>query len=90
MDDYIINISNEDHFRTTEWRMTIDLRSLSDLAGKREKDQYNGGTFVDVPYPRAKKLLKLIWEYGTEEDHAKVERNVKNKKLLSYWKEMKL
>lgn len=86
MDDYIIRISNDDHFRTTVWRMTIDLRALSDLAGKRMEDKYNGGTFVDVPIPRAKKLLKLIREYGTQEDFQKVDRNLKNKRLLSYWK----
>lgn len=86
MDDYIIRISNDDHFRTTVWHMTIDLRALSDLAGKRMEDNYNGGTFVDFPLPRAKKLLKLIREYGTQEDFGKVERNLKNKKLLNYWK----
>ena len=90
MDDYIIKLSNADHFRTTEWKMTIDIRTLSDLAGKRVEDKYNGGTFVDMPLPRAKKLLKLIREYGTEEDFGKVERNLKNKKLLQYWRAITL
>jgi hypothetical protein len=36
LDDYIIKLSNADHFRTTEWKMTIDIRTLSDLAGNKQ------------------------------------------------------
>lgn len=88
MDEYCVFLSNIDGFRDTAWTMTIDLKRLSEQAGKRAKDLYNGGSFVDFPIPRAKKLLKLIREYGTQEDFKKVERFVENKKLAAYWKEL--
>lgn len=85
----IICISNSGRFRTTAWKMTIDLDELARSAGKRVKDGYNGGAFVDVPLPRARRLLKLIREYGTEKDFEKCfDAFRKNEKLLKYWKEL--
>lgn len=89
-DAHIITISNSGRFRTTAWKMTIDLDELTRSAGKRVKDGYNGGSFVDVPLSRAKRLLKLILEYGTEPDFEKCDRVFrKNEKLYRYWKEMR-
>ena len=84
----IINISNSDHFRTTAWKMTIDLDELARSAGRRVNDR--GEIFVDIPLPRAKKLLRLIREYGTENDFEKCDSAFRgNEKLLKYWKELR-
>lgn len=90
MDENIIRISNAGTFRTSSWKMTIDLDVLVKDAGRRCKDGYNGGTFVDIPIPRAKKLLQLILEYGTEQDIQKVDRVIaKHEKLGPYWKKLR-
>lgn len=90
MDDYIIRLSNAGGFRETEWNMIIDLKAVADQAGKRVKDEYNGGMFVDYPVPRAKKLLKLILEYGSEEDLQACDKYLAiNQKLYSWWKEVR-
>lgn len=83
----LIKLSNADCWQNTSWRMTIDLKELAESAGKRLRDGYNGGSYVEYPIPRAKKLLKLIREYGTDADFMKCDEYLKtNKKLYSYWK----
>lgn len=88
MENHIIQISNKGHFRDTEWNMTIDLDDLTTSAGGKRKDGYSG---VSIPLTRAKKLLKLILEYGTEEDFQKCDVALsKNNKLWKYWMEMRV
>lgn len=85
----IIYISNAGHFRTTEWKMTINLDELARSAGKRGFDGYNGCSYVDMPLPRAKRLLRLIRDYGTEKDFEKCFDAFRtNERLLKYWKEI--
>lgn len=90
MDENILYISNAGTFRTSSWKMTIDLDVLVKDAGRRCKDYYNGGSFVSIPLFRAKKLLQLILEYGTEQDLQKVDRViVKHEKLGPYWEKLR-
>lgn len=90
MDENIIHVSNDGTFRTSSWKMIIDLDVLVKDAGRRCKDQYNGGSFVSIPIPRAKKLLQLIREYGSEQDLQKVDRIiVKHEKLGPYWEKLR-
>lgn len=90
MDETIIRLSNSDHFRTTSWKMMIDLKELVGSAGKRIPDKYNGGTMVSYPLPRAKKLLRLIRDFGTEEDFQKCDRVLaKHEKLKKYWEALR-
>ena len=90
MDNNIIILTNNDHCRTTAWKMILDLREIADRSGRRVKDNYNGGTFVSYPLPRAKRLMKLIAEYGKEEDFEKCDKYFsQNKKLLKYWMEIR-
>ena len=90
MDNNIITLTNEGRFRTSAWRMRIDLDEVCDRAGHRVKDKYNGGTLVSYPLTRARRLLKLIAEYGTEDDFEKCDKHFrKNEKLLKYWMEIR-
>ena len=90
MDDNIIIISNSGYWRTTSWKMVIDLAEIVKRSGKRFKDGYNGCTCVDYPLPRAKKLMKLITEYASEEDLEKCDRWFqKHPKLWEYWTGMR-
>lgn len=92
MDKNIISISNAETFRSSEWNMVIDLARVADLAGKKIKSQK--GSYYITPYPisRARKLLKLIKQYGTEADLEKCDRfftPVRNEKLYKIWKELR-
>lgn len=90
MSDCVIKISNDGRFRETEWSMSINLEELAGSAGKRRDDLYEGGSVVDLPMARAKKLLKLIWEYGTKEDFVKCDKYLaKNKKLFAHWRKIR-
>lgn len=65
--------------------MTIDLHQIALLAGKRVEDD-KGRHIVDYPLPRARKLIRLILKYGTEEDFVKCEAAFKiNTKLYTIW-----
>lgn len=89
MDDYIIRISNRDHSRTTEWEMTLNLQEIAKSAGRREWDE--GYETWTVPYPmlRARKLLKVIREYGTDADFEKCNKYfAANPRLFKHWKEL--
>jgi hypothetical protein len=71
------------------WSMTIDIKALAEEAGKRHTDLYEGRNVVDYPIPRAKKLLKLIRQYGDPEDFGRVGELLKtNKRLSKYWNEL--
>ena len=92
MDENIIRISNAETFRSSEWTMTIDLARVADLTGKKIKSQE--GSYYITPYPisRARKLLKLIKQYGTEADLEKCDRFFtlfRNEKLYKIWKELR-
>lgn len=92
MDEHIITISNQGTFRSSEWRMTIDLNRVADLAGKRIKSKEESYYFTPYPITRARKLLKLIREYGTESDLEKCDRIFtpsRNEKLAKYWREIR-
>lgn len=90
MDDNIIILTNNDRYRTTTWKMILDLKEITDRSGRRVKDRYNGGTIVSYPLPRAKRLMKLIAEYGKEEDFDKCDKYFsQNKKLFKYWMEVR-
>ena len=89
MDDYTIRLTNKDTFRETEWEMYVNLVEVASSAGKRMKDLYNGGSFVSYSMTTAKRLLRLIRQYGTDEDFAKCDQYLAaNEKLYSYWKEL--
>lgn len=86
MDDNIIILTNAGRWSTTSWKMVINLEEVVKCAGKRVKDKYNGGSFVDYPLTRARKLIQLIAEYGTKEDFWKCDFWFrKHPKLWEYW-----
>ena len=87
--DRYITIENHNIYEST-WRMTIDLVTLSTLAGRRVPDpDIYGRYIVDYPLPRARKLIKLILEYGTDEDFRKCEDAFKiNARLYKIWDKM--
>lgn len=92
MDENIIRISNAETFRSSEWTMTIDLARVADLAGKKIKSQEGDYYFTAYPIARARKLLKLIREYGTEADLEKCDRfftPFRNERLYKIWKELR-
>lgn len=92
MDKHIITISNKDTFRSSEWRMTIDLNRVADLSGKRIKSKEGSYYFTPYPIARARRLLKLIREYGTEADLEKCDRiftPFRNEKLAKFWREIR-
>lgn len=86
----IITITGDkEGWASGQWHMTIDLQEITNSAGKRVKDNYNGGTFVDYPLARAKRLLKLIRKHGTTEDIEKCEKYFKhNSRLYDIWKKV--
>lgn len=91
MDENIIRISNAETFRSSEWNMAIDLARVADLAGKKIKSENNGYYITPYPLSRARKLLKLIKQYGTEADLEKCDRfftPFRNENLYKYWKEL--
>ena len=82
MDDHIITIGDSNGFDGWNWKMTIDLKELAEATGRRDKKT----KLIEVPIPRAKKLLKLIRVYGREADLQKVDKwMAKNPKLALYW-----
>ena len=82
MDDNIITIGDSDGLAGWKWKMTIDLKELAEATGRRDKKM----RVIEIPLNRAKKLLKLIRQYGTEEDLLKVDNwMAKNLKLSVYW-----
>lgn len=87
--DSVIEISNKDRWENSTWHMMVDLQAVADNAGVRVQDNYHGGFYGDYPVQRAKKLLKLIKEYGSPEDLEKVGKYVKsNARLAAYWKKL--
>lgn len=83
-DDHIIKLSDADWGK--HWTMTIDVKAIASFAGKRERDLYDGTWYTEYPIPRAKKLIKLILNHGTEEDIQVCEKYFKkNKKLYDVW-----
>ena len=90
MDNHIITIRGQ----WEPWKMTIDLKELADSAGVKKKIRKPDGTSYDteiisVPLPRARKILKLIRDNGTEEDFRKCDEYLEpNTKLHKYWEEL--
>lgn len=86
MDEHIIRIEN----LWEHWKMTIDLKELARSAGmKVERPKYSEKV-VSVPLPRAKKLLKLIRDNGTEKDFEACDKYLAtNRRLFKYWIEMR-
>lgn len=100
MDDHIIRIGTvcDGH-----WSMVIDLKELAASAGTRKKEKdgtytdprtgktevYKGSYYTDYTMANAKKLLKLIWQYGRPVDFGNVSTYLEpNKKLYKYWREL--
>ena len=82
MDDNIITIGDANGFEGWRWKITVNLKELAEASGRRDKKT----KLIEVPIPRAKKLLKLIRVYGREADLMKVDRwMAKNPKLAIYW-----
>ena len=80
MDDHIITIRGQ----WEPWRMTIDLKELADSAGTSFDTE-----IISVPLPRARKILKLIRDNGTEEDFRKCDEYLAgNEKLHKYWRDL--
>ena len=100
MDDHIIRIGT---VCNGHWNMVIDLKELAASAGVRKKEPdgiykdpktgetevYKGSYYTDYAMTKAKKLLKLIWQYGRPEDFGKVDTYLEpNAKLHKYWREL--
>lgn len=83
MDDNIIKIGDANALDGWRWTMTIDLKELAEAAGRRDKKT----KLIEIPIPRAKKLLKLIrTSCFREEDLQNVDKwMAKNPKLALYW-----
>lgn len=83
MDDNIITIGDANGLDGWRWKMNIDLKELAEAAGRRDKKT----KLIEIPIPRAKKLLKLIrTSCFREEDLQKVDKwMAKNPKLALYW-----
>ena len=83
MDDNIIKIGDASRRDRWRWKMSIDLKELAEAAGRRDKKT----KLIEIPIPRAKKLLKLIrTSCFREEDLQKVDKwMAKNPKLALYW-----
>lgn len=92
MDKHIIEIEHHDFGE--HWKMTIDLKELVASAGIQRKLVANYGVIatydekvLSVPMTRAKKLLKLIRENGTDEDLMACDEFLRpNKRLMDYWR----
>ena len=88
MDDHIIRINGYG------WKMTIDLKELAGSAGIRKPlVKADGQTYdekvVSVPMPRAKKLLKLIRQYGSDKDFENCDKYLRpNTKLYKHWRDL--
>ena len=102
MDDYVIRIWNSESVGHT-WVMIIDLKELADSAGIRKKEKdgiytdprtgetevYKGSWYTDYSMTKAKKLLKLIWQYGTDKDREACDRYLAgNAKLYKAWTDL--
>ena len=84
MDEHIITIRDTWH----HWWMKIDLKAVARDAGRKVKDE--DGDYIAYPLPRAKKLLKLIRQFGSDKDFEACDRYLaQNAKLYKYWKELR-
>ena len=78
-----------DKWCETKCHMTVSLDGIERHIGERVRDCYNGGTYVDYPCTRAKKLFKLMRQFASPEDIIKVEQYMKgshNDKLIKAWR----
>ena len=68
--------------------ITIHLDELVRCTGKREKDHYNGGTYVAFSQVKCRKLLRMILLYAEPEDVQKADdylQTCENKKVKEIW-----
>lgn len=87
MSDHKIIITNSGRWEDHVWRTEIDLDQLVESAGKKVK--IHGSYFTDYPIYHAKRVLKLIREYGTTDDWCTVDEVLKkHPRLYGYWKEL--
>ena len=99
MDEHIITIKDTWH----HWTMRINLQELARDAGRKEKEddgvytdprtgeteRYKGAVYTVYPLTKAKKLLKLIRQFGTDKDFEACDKYLaQNAKLYKYWKEL--
>ncbi len=88
MSDNCIRLKRKDEnaWDETPWEMIIDLKQVVKISGVRTKDLYNGGSYVDYPIAKARKLIRFILDNGDPEDFARCEICFrKNKKLYKWW-----
>ena len=93
MDDYIITFGDSTFGHA--WKMTVDLKELAASAGiRRLLVKPDGQTYnekvVSIPMPRAKKLLKLIRQYGSDSDLLRCDEYLRhNERLYKYWAQIR-
>lgn len=76
------------------WEMKIDLKAVAENAGvyKTYREMDTGRPIREVQYSlsQARKMIRLILQYGSAEDFEQVEYFWKgNAKLMKIWKELK-
>ena len=95
MADSIIRIQAGYKLYDAWWEMEVDLDLIAADAGRkvREKVKDWDGRLIEVvhvvyPLPRARKLIDLILEHGTDDDIEKADRCFgRNQKLYRIWRE---
>jgi len=85
--DLVIVISNFGRWEEPLWKMEINLTEVVRSAGQKIKE--GAYIYVDYPMPRAKRILRLVAEYGTTDDWCAVNEAVKDhKRLAAWWREL--
>ena len=77
------------------WEMEVDLDLIAADAGRKVKEKVKDwdGEWIETvhvvyPLPRARKLIDLILDYGTDDDIEKADRCFgRNQKLYRIWRE---
>lgn len=77
------------------WEMEVDLDMIAADAGRKVKEKVKDwdGMWTEMvhvvyPLPRARKLIDLILEHGTDDDIEKADRCFgRNQKLYRIWRE---
>jgi hypothetical protein len=84
MDEHIITFGDSTFGHA--WKMTIDLKELAASAGIRKERKGYRQKVISVTLTNAKKLLKLIRQYGSESDLLRCDEYLRhNERLYKYW-----
>lgn len=88
MDDHIITFGDSTFGHA--WKMTVDLKELAASAGIRKERKGYCQKVISVTLPNAKKLLKLIRQYGSESDLLRCDEYLRhNERLYKYWAQIR-